>query len=837
MPIIALLNADFQLLVYDLKSKQIIHGHKGHVSDKIHIQHKYSSVVFTSPEVILSSIDSDVIHYNIVTNTFKIFSNFSNRNSITIMKALPNNTVAAGTKNGLVLLFDAEKLCILSKLRGHDSEITSLDYTTYELSTTSVLKQSNLQHNDSDLFDIYTCEDVKNEFGTYQEQSVEYSDCEEMNNPALQEKVHTTSDFNFLEACNNLRDQILSSSGNEQHAEKNDGNTPSYEETKLKYNINNRKSSSQISNLSLESNASSSTHSNDEECEKKKDFLNILPKQANSEIIVLATGSKECTVFLWDADNHSALHKINIHPKPKPMLPAIFTNVQWANNGILFITDNNGDLLLYKITFDGSSKKISHEKTKKTFDAKGILNICKTNDNSFIWLSSIHRHICCLDTIDFKKIISLDTLQVTIFCIVDNPFESHLIAIGGNDKRICLWNTSDAHHHHKIVLKPFMNKVHNSVLCISWHPEKESALAFSTREGRIGILDTSKFSNVPIILQCFFTSEVYSMAWAKLQDPNGTKNTILLVCSAGKLIFYNQNDNYKITETNLTNVSSLAVNERLLAIGTTDGNILICDLCEKFNILAERKLCRKYVGGIDWHKSKLSISSEIGITLITNINQHDSILMNDDNVKTFFHNKGRVFSAKFNRPGDHIVSCCKNGYVNVWNVETLDHIASIYMETPVFSAIFMPNNENMVICGGLDSVVAVYEWKKYLVGSSASAKPKKNKTSSFEWAKLSELNTVGKKSKHSFKVNQKSDDGEIIEITKKTRQMNLSKKKKIGTLFDIANREISLNPLDYIKNLLTNESREKSLNEKMLNGNREEVKIIFEKKCEYFKVN
>lgn len=39
--------------------------------------------------------------------------------------------VAAGTKNGLILLIDSEKMEIIARLRGQDTEITSLDFMVF----------------------------------------------------------------------------------------------------------------------------------------------------------------------------------------------------------------------------------------------------------------------------------------------------------------------------------------------------------------------------------------------------------------------------------------------------------------------------------------------------------------------------------------------------------------------------------------------------------------------------------------------------------------------------------------------------------------------------------
>lgn len=164
---------------------------------------------------------------------------------------------------------------------------------------------------------------------------------------------------------------------------------------------------------------------------------------------------------------------------------------------------------------------------------------------------------------------------------VDSHFR---IAIGGNDKRICLWNTSEASHQ-TVSLRPFMNKIHSGVLCLSWHPERDNMLAFSTREGRIGVLDVNKALNVPTVLANFSSVEVYSIGWAKLHDSH-----ILIACNSHKLVYYSQKDQWKMHNVDhLKNSASVAVNGSIMAVGTASGEFLIVDIGGTFTSCSERE--------------------------------------------------------------------------------------------------------------------------------------------------------------------------------------------------------------------------------------------------------
>lgn len=389
----------------------------------------------------LSSVNSNIINFCLVTNTFKIFIDVSSRNPISIMKQSPkdSNLVAAGTKNGLILLLSVDKMEISAKLRCHDAEISSLDWmylTTKKPKEVSkaVDSKSSLEHliastDTSDIFDIYV-ENGEPEFGVYEKEVQTCSDDEESNVADFQEKIVSNSNFNYLEACRDLKTVILS-----EENDRDDRTKGTYEENKDQYGMKNQINPS--CDESLASNASSRTPVLTEEslnyldeCQRMKDFAGISNEGTPQldEIPVLASGSREPVAWIWDIKERTAFCKIKWHPKTKQSLPNPFTNVLWVDESTLLITDGNGDLNEYKIRFDVNTRAlVSKEQKDKKFDAKGILNMCRSEDGSVIWTSSIHRHISCLDVKnEFKKIVSLDTIQLRIHFIVENPIDSNL---------------------------------------------------------------------------------------------------------------------------------------------------------------------------------------------------------------------------------------------------------------------------------------------------------------------------------------------------------------------------------------------------------------------------
>lgn len=342
---------------------------------------------------------------------------------------------------------------------------------------------------------------------------------------------------------------------------------------------------------------------------------------------------------------------------------------------------------------------------------------------------------------------------------------------------------------------------------------------------------------MPVILESFTSHEIYSMTWAKFIDSSGSESTVLVVCSNGKCVYYNYKD-FKINFLpQLKNICSLASNMNLLALGNSNGNVFICDMSKDFKIIAQTKICQKYIGMMTWFNDKLAIASEKGITIIKDLNAGMNEEIAEEN-KMKLHQQKRVYSVRFDKSGEHLITSNITGTVNVWNLETSSIIAAMNIDTPVYCAIFMPNNEDVIICGGQDSTIHAFEWKKYPQTQETLEKPSKfdDKLKHIEWGILSEMTTISKYNKKRRIKKKVSPNNKLSDITNGIKHMKVGSK-KITTIFTAANREISVNPLNYMQMILSgNEGRELSLNEVMF-GNREDVKKMINRECKFLQLN
>lgn len=93
------------MYVWDLDIGKKVLGHRGHVDAKS----VSAAMCYTNNRQIISIVGAICIRYCVTSNTYMTY-NLSKNHSVTIVKVSPydENIVAAGTKYGLIILFNAK---------------------------------------------------------------------------------------------------------------------------------------------------------------------------------------------------------------------------------------------------------------------------------------------------------------------------------------------------------------------------------------------------------------------------------------------------------------------------------------------------------------------------------------------------------------------------------------------------------------------------------------------------------------------------------------------------------------------------------------------------------
>lgn len=159
----------------------------------------------------------------------------------------------------------------------------------------------------------------------------------------------------------------------------------------------------------------------------------------------------------------------------------------------------------------------------------------KTN---YVWCQSINRKIVGVSVTEKPEIVAdLSCMATGNTCVIENPLESTVLAVGCVDRNLVTLNLASMTFNDVNCVR-FMNKVCSKVSALDWHPERENYIAFGTAEGRIGLLDTNSPNNVPVLLNSFLSTDVYTLKWCEMTDEFFQKSTVLFATGKSKLAYY-----------------------------------------------------------------------------------------------------------------------------------------------------------------------------------------------------------------------------------------------------------------------------------------------------------
>lgn len=204
-------------------------------------------------------------------------------------------------------------MSILHKLRGHDTEITSIDWIKLNSNPVPALPVARPQKvaksrrkpqpivDNNDMFDIYSFDYLENEFGTLSNFNSVKNTQEE---PKQQLNIQNNEGFDFVEACQSLKEDILRPNNQEGDEENEvhhseipelctDGSSDCHSEDFVDVNDPQRQSD-------LEDNAD-----------------NESPRITSDSILCIATASREPFVWIWDLNVGSALEQITFKSTQK----------------------------------------------------------------------------------------------------------------------------------------------------------------------------------------------------------------------------------------------------------------------------------------------------------------------------------------------------------------------------------------------------------------------------------------------------------------------------------------------------------------------------------------
>ncbi|XP_034936636.1 gem-associated protein 5 [Chelonus insularis] len=525
--------------------------------------------------------------------------------------------------------------------------------------------------------------------------------------------------------------------------------------------------------------------------------------------LLFAAGSKGKSISICRASDGKFENQFTLPPNPlnsdhhrSKLGPKteLFTIVCWLEPKILLVNSLYGELLSLDIM---QSMKKPNWRFIHGVHYRGIFTITQVpkltvddQDNwriptkHRVWTTAQDRKIVCCTIENGHSEIDycIPTHAGYIYSIEACPLETSLVAYGGGDANIRLWNLSEPHDS-KYHTTFFWQGIKAKVTKMAWHPELENILAFGTGEGRVGILDTNCSSKPPLLFRHHYCRTIYSLGWG----PNPLNDSYTIYASTGNEFFYynysKPDENPTVAAKNCTEFS-WHPSFKCLALGFEDGTISFVNRklepCGKPIHLLKKSITR-----LIWHPE--STTSDQDLSLMRNylavaINDPDITIFdmtpmieqlekdtssevnteNDDKigyriVGTLKGHVGSVYCLAWN---PHITGQLVSGgfdrVAHVWRIDTLQLIAS-YAEHcgAVYSCMWSPLNADYIMTGSGDHTLRVWKLSdQKIVIPVEHIKTNKNKKKKSKASKAIVLH----QSSESFKIETCEADSTLEEL-------------------------------------------------------------------------
>ncbi|XP_055597200.1 protein rigor mortis [Uranotaenia lowii] len=758
----AILDDHNVLCIWDMDKEAPVKGHKGHFLKRQHTRDKdvCSAICFSQTEKVISVDYSELIVYCLLTDTFKVYPDFFKQSmTVVILSPSPHDRYifAAGTRSGLVLLFSIKDMTILYTMRGHDKEIVSIDWmqvpvipedcsASWRREERPKIEARKKKERDSDenppqvenppaeaavadasdIFDIYDYNENEEEFGTI----IDRETSSYNKRDRFRDKIHTTEGFNFLEACQSLKQDIIEA----QKQENEEDDDALGDESRPLINTDDENELDDAEKLR-------DYIIVDDEGKEKQESAESNKSQNELARLIMVTGSREQSIYFWDVESGVAIDRVfnQTSSSFKKMSPSTFITVAWINPEKIVANNQSGHVFEWKVNFRFRATRVrmTSKMNSVRYPVDGIVSVVRakgsiaSNDpnKEYLWCLSMNRKILALSIKDRPEVIvDLTSMASGNMVIQENPHESTVLAVGCTDKKLITLNLASMTSTN-VNCVPFMNKVVSKVSALDWHPEKENVIAFGTAEGRIGLMDTNSPNNVPVLMKPpFLNSEVYALKWCMLTEANNIKSLVLFA-SGKKHIAYFRMMGFNIHEPNELKqfgmVSDVTAYGRYLFVGSQDGSFTISDLDNNLAKLYHMNVARRYICSMQYKNDILAVASNgVNIHLVDFSNGMDDQVT--ENITSLEGHTEGVCTVRWgNGDSKLLVSSSFDSTVRVWDTTSASCIAVYNSTDSVFCAIFSPIHENVIIFSGKGTTLSFIDYTKHLASENSSTKKTK----------------------------------------------------------------------------------------------------------------
>ncbi|ESO89430.1 hypothetical protein LOTGIDRAFT_234283 [Lottia gigantea] len=466
---------------------------------------------------------------------------------------------------------------------------------------------------------------------------------------------------------------------------------------------------------------------------------------------IVATGSRDRTIKFWSSEKGRQLFqkKLPINTgykreqreegRNKVWLTLYWRKEKWHQ---LISSSHGGELILWDILPSAEKPMQLFSSTEGRGHTRVVFNICASSkDENHLYTISMDRLIGVWSLKTMSCINTLPSLGGYLYTIKSSPVDPGRLALGVGDSMIRVWNTNNKTN--SFDFQSLWQGIKSKVTCLSWHPSKESWLAYGTDDGRVGIYDV--FSQKPPLLSgTFHRKTVYVVAWgppSKCTEENFS-NFSLYTVGDGVILEHHP----KVMSKEATNINKIIESANgkktpgshlirsdiswkpdysLVAIGNEDGSVDV--YWADFKLRCVIQVHRKLINCLQWHphittqggsivstcNSWLASGANDAMVHIVDLSDIpvDKPVTIIESMRKLEGHSIRVTGLSWSPHVDgKIASCGYDSSVIVWNVKTGTALVKFDgHQGRILSVLWSGLDPDEIISGGFDC--SLHRWK------------------------------------------------------------------------------------------------------------------------------
>lgn len=229
---------------------------------------------------------------------------------------------------------------------------------------------------------------------------------------------------------------------------------------------------------------------------------------------------------------------------------------------------------------------------------------------------------------------------------------------------------------------------------------------------QVGIFDVNK-NAPPDLMRNFCGKNIYRICHGHSPE---MEKYVLFACNDKNLMIFpthskNNNCNEYPSLKFSSGVSTVNANENHLFIGTSDGMLRI--LTSVHQEIFKEKLSRKYISDVACNPVNVNVIAVSSLEETIHILKNTGTDTKNSEFKKISeligHKQGVTCLKWSNECENRLVSASYDYSVRVWNTDTQECIAINRYDSKMYCAIFMPGNENFILCSGQSETLHIFD--------------------------------------------------------------------------------------------------------------------------------